>query len=69
MMKKIVLFSGVMLLLLLASCTGKADSEISGSVSSGIVETSTPVDESVASSEDQPVVLSQGFVEYERQIS
>jgi type IV pilus biogenesis protein CpaD/CtpE len=62
-MNKKVIISGVMMLVLLASCGGKdIDTSSDAPVS---VETSTPGDASIGASIDEPVVLAQGFVEYD----
>ena len=62
-MKKITVLSGCMLLIILASCAPSND-EVSINTENTI-ETSTPIDTSIAASEDTPIVLAQWFVEYD----
>lgn len=64
-MNKKVVFSGLMMLVLLASCGTKDVTTSVDSVSSVVSETSTPQDTSIAVEVNEPVVLSQGFVEYD----
>ena len=64
-MNKKIVFSGLMMLVLLASCWAKDVTTSIDTVSNIVTETSTPVDTSIAVEVDEPVVLSQGFVEYD----
>lgn len=61
-MKKITVLSGCMLLLILASCTQSDNISL---LEETTVQTSTPVDVSITGTENTPVVLAQGFVEYD----
>lgn len=66
-MKKVFMLSAVMLLVILASC-GTPDKTATTEVAPVTSETSTLSDESIAAEVEQPVVLSQGFVEYDESL-
>ena len=67
-MNKKVMFSGVMLLLVLASCGSKDISTSVVEVPEVIVETSMPSDDVVEGQDDAIVFLGQGFAEYDKSI-
>ena len=65
MKKQIVIFSVVMSMVLLASCSGEEKNEVTQAVSSQVaVETSTPADESLAATQETQTVLAANYEEY-----
>lgn len=59
------MFSGVMMLILLTSCGAKNDIASFQDTSINSLETSAPIEVWVDAQIDEPIVLSQGFIEYD----
>jgi hypothetical protein len=65
-MKKVIMLSSAMLMvLLLASCNLEKTSETPEVISTSQSETSVAADESMEKIMDEPVILAQGFAEYD----